>query len=173
MLVLVGYASEYGSTQGIAERIAARLSEGGSRLEVSSLDQVRDLDRYDAAVLGSAIHDQQWLPPAVQFVRRNLDALAALPVWLFSVGMPGALPHPLRRLAMQEKQKVIAGFQDAIGPRDHRLFSGAIDRDQLSLVGRLLFRALGGRYGDFQDWTEIDAWAESIAQQLAMTAEAG
>ncbi|MGH4011856.1 MAG: flavodoxin domain-containing protein [Pseudonocardiaceae bacterium] len=56
-------------------------------------DRVRDLCRYDAVVLGSAIHNQEWLPQAIRFVRRNLDALAARPVWLFSAGMPGALPR--------------------------------------------------------------------------------
>jgi menaquinone-dependent protoporphyrinogen oxidase len=173
MMVLVGYASEHGSTRDIAQRMAARLSEGERRVEVLSLDRVRDLGRYEAVVLGSAIHDQEWLPLATRFVRRNLDTLAARPVWLFSVGMPGALPVPLRKLAMKEESKVIADFRDAIVPRDHHLFSGVIDRDQLSFVGRLLFRALGGRYGDFRDWTEVDAWAENIAHQLTVTAEAG
>lgn len=171
MMVLVGYASEHGSTGDIAQRIAARLSDGERRVEVLALDRVGDLGRYEAVVFGSAIHDQEWLPLATRFIRRNLDALATRPVWLFSVGLPGALPVPLRRLAMEEST-VIADFRDAIGPRDHRLFTGVVDRNQLSFVGRLLFRTLGGRYGDFRDWTEIDAWADNIAHQLTVATEA-
>jgi menaquinone-dependent protoporphyrinogen oxidase len=29
-----------------------------------------------------------------------------------------------------------------------------------------MFRAMGGRYGDFRDWDVIDAWAAEIAQDL-------
>lgn len=57
-----------------------------------SLDRAGDLGRYDAVVLGGAIYDQKWLRPATRFIRRNLDALADRPVWLFSVGMPEAVP---------------------------------------------------------------------------------
>ncbi len=166
MIVLVGYASEHGSTRDIAHRIATMLDKAGNRVETQPLDRVRDVDRYDAVVLGSAIHDQQWLPPATRFVRRNRDVLAGLPVWLFSVGMPGALPRPLRRFAMKEKQKVITNFRDIINPRDHRLFSGVVVPSQLSRMGRVIFRVLGCRYGDFRDWRAIDAWAQDIACAL-------
>jgi menaquinone-dependent protoporphyrinogen oxidase len=141
-------------------------------VDTQPVGRVRDVGRYDAVVLGSAIHDQQWLPSATRFVRRNLDVLVDLPVWLFSVGMPGALPGPLRRLARKQKQRVIAGFRDAVNPCDHRLFSGVIVPHQLPLIGRVIFRALGCRYGDFRDWRAIDAWAEQIARQLIVTAGA-
>jgi menaquinone-dependent protoporphyrinogen oxidase len=167
MIVLVAYASVHGSTRGIAERIAAKIGERASRVELRSLDQIQNVESYDAFVLGSAIHDQAWLPQAVDFVTRHRATLAARPVWLFSVGMPGALGRPLRALAMTEGPKVIAGLRDAITPRDHRLFSGVVVRDQLPLFGHIVFRALGGRYGDFRAWKEIDAWAEEIAKQLS------
>jgi menaquinone-dependent protoporphyrinogen oxidase len=172
MIVLVGYASEHGSTQDIAQRVATTLDKAGNRVETQPLDRVRDVGRYDAVVLGSAIHDQQWLPPATRFVRRNRDVLVGLPVWLFSVGMPGALPRPLRRLARKEEQTVITNLGDAINPRDHRLFSGVIVPSQLSRMGRVIFRVLGCRYGDFRDWRAIDAWAQDIARALAVAAEA-
>jgi menaquinone-dependent protoporphyrinogen oxidase len=173
MKVLVGYASEHGSTRDIAQRIAAKLEEGGNEVDTLPLDQVRNLGRYDVVVLGSAIHNQNWLAPATRFVSRNLDTLATRPVWLFSVGMPGALPRPLRRLAMKEELKVIADFRESISPRDHRLFSGVVDPAQLSLLGRLLFRAVGGRYGDFRDWMEIDEWASKITDQYSVAAGRG
>jgi menaquinone-dependent protoporphyrinogen oxidase len=167
MVVLVGYASEHGSTRGIAERVAARLGEHGSRVDVLPLDRVQDVGGYDAVVLGSAIHDRAWLPRATQFVRRNLGALAGRPVWLFSVGMPDALPGPVRALAKKkEEAQVIAGFRDAIHPRGHHLFSGVFRPDQVPFVGRLIFKAIGGRSGDFRNWQEIDAWAEEIASLL-------
>jgi menaquinone-dependent protoporphyrinogen oxidase len=116
--------------------------------------------------------DQQWLPSATRFVRRNLDVLVGLPVWLFSVGMPDALPRPLRRLARKQEQKVIADFRDTLNPRDHCLFSGVIVPRQLSRIGRVISRALRCRYGDFRDWRAIDAWAKEIARELIVGAGA-
>jgi menaquinone-dependent protoporphyrinogen oxidase len=172
MMILVGYASAHGSTRGVAQRIATTLEKGGNRVETQPVDRVRGVSRYDAVVLGSAIHNQQWLPQATRFVRHNRDVLVGLPVWLFSVGMPGALPRPWRRLAEKEEQKVSAELRNVIGPRDHRLFSGVVVANQLSFMGRIIFRALGGRYGDFRDWRAIDAWAEEIARELVVAAGA-
>lgn len=78
--------------------------------------KIESLAGYDAVVLGSAIHDQAWLPEATRFVRENASALAGLPVWVFGVGMPGALPRVLRRWAMQEDPKVIADIEASIQP---------------------------------------------------------
>jgi menaquinone-dependent protoporphyrinogen oxidase len=167
MPVLVGYASQHGSTRGIAERVAARLAEHGVRVQVQPLDRVTDVRGYDAIVVGSAIHNRAWLPEATGFVCRNLDALAGRPVWLFSVGMPGALRGPFRALAEKQGPKLIAGFRQAIRPRDHHVFSGVIRPDHLSRTGRLLFKVFASHYGDFRDWHEIDAWAERMARELA------
>jgi hypothetical protein len=52
--------------------------------------------------------------------------LVGLRVWLFSIGMPGALPaHCADSPEKKEEQKVITGFRDAIDSCDHRLFSGS------------------------------------------------
>ncbi|MHA6794216.1 flavodoxin domain-containing protein [Pseudonocardia bannensis] len=167
MSVLVGYASEHGSTREIAERVAARLADHGRRVEVVALDRVTDAERYDAVVLGSAIHNGVWLGQATRFVRENADILRHRPTWLFSVGMPAALRRPLRRFAMSEGPKAIAGLRDLVELRGHRLFSGVYQKEQnRSLVGRALFAVLAGRYGDFRDWDDVDAWADDIADQL-------
>jgi hypothetical protein len=62
--VLVAYASARGSTRGIAERIAARLSDRGARVEVRSVDDVDDIVVYDTVIIASAVYSQSWLPNA-------------------------------------------------------------------------------------------------------------
>ncbi len=168
MIIFVGYASAHGSTREIAERIAAKLNARGHRAELKSLERIQDTNGYDAFVLGSAVHDRAWLPHATQFVESHIDTLSARPVWLFSVGVPAALGRPLRRLAETKGRKVIARIRDAVFPRDHRLFSGVVHPEQLPLLGRMIFRLAGGRYGDFRNWKEIDIWAEDIARQLTI-----
>jgi menaquinone-dependent protoporphyrinogen oxidase len=172
MVVLVGYATEHGSTQGAAMRIRDRLQQHGVAADVRPMSEVQDLSRYDAAVLGSAIHDGKWLPPARQFVDRNAAGLRERPVWMFSVSTLGDeesmfRPQVARRLrALRKETPEIAGFRAAIAPREHRNFAGAIARSDWPASGRAIFRAMGGRYGDFRNWAAIQAWGDRIAAQL-------
>ncbi|MBO2447948.1 flavodoxin domain-containing protein [Actinomadura barringtoniae] len=166
MTILVGYASAHGSTRGIAERIAAKLAGSGHDAEVQNLCQIDRLSEYDAYVLGSAVHNRAWLIEATETVMAGREMLRHRPVWLFSVGMPAALRGPWRVFADKEEPMVSARLREAIAPREHRLFSGVFRPEHISFFGRVLFRAMGCRYGDYRDWEAIDAWAEAIARQI-------
>ena len=143
-MILVGYASAHGSTKGIAEEIGNRLAKAGLQAEVRSIDEVNALEAYDAVVLGSALHNMRWLPPALAFVKRHASELS-------------------RR---DRDTKEMAGFRRTVRPRDHRNFAGAIQRTDWNLVGDLFLRACGGTYGDHRDWRDIDAWADGIAREM-------
>jgi menaquinone-dependent protoporphyrinogen oxidase len=54
MRVLIAYASRYGATKGIAERIAATLSQQGVEATVVDAQRAADPAGYDAAIIGSA-----------------------------------------------------------------------------------------------------------------------
>jgi menaquinone-dependent protoporphyrinogen oxidase len=167
MDALVGYATAHGSTREIAERLATTLSEAGLKAEARAMETVDDADAYNAFVLGSAVHGQAWLPAARDFVHDNLDVLGPRPVWIFSVGMPGALRGPWKRLAPKEIPVIVGSLPGDLRYRDHRLFSGVVAPTQLPLMGRMLFRLVGGRFGDYRDWTAIDDWGTGIADELA------
>lgn len=164
--VLVIYATAHGSTREIAERIAARLRVRGLCVECVSVAEMRDLRAYDAFVLGSAVHDQAWLPEAVWFVRNNAAVLGTRPAWLFAVGIPAALAPALRGWAAREGPKLLEPMRTRVRPRDEHLFSGVVRREQLPVTGRFMFWMLGGHYGDFRDNDEIDEWADGIAHEL-------
>jgi menaquinone-dependent protoporphyrinogen oxidase len=163
--VLVVYASRYGSTVGIAERIASRLRQRGHRVELHPAGQVKDVRRFDAVVFGSAVFNQAWMPEGDEFVLRNRDVLARLPVWMFSVGTFGDRKRLVGPL-MKREPKGIGTVTAAIRPREYRVFAGVIDRHQWPLFSRLFYHAFGGRLGDNRDWPDIDAWGDSIAQAL-------
>ncbi len=165
MLVLVAYASALGSTRDIAERIAARCVERGVHAHVVPVNDVIAVAPYAAVIVGSAVHDQRWLPDGVQFLRDNRELLDARPVWLFSVGMPAALRLPARGLARRERDRIGAGLPQPARCQGHRLFSGVSRPAQHYGIARLLYR-LVGRYGDFRDWPAIDAWAGEIIATL-------
>lgn len=170
MRILVAYASCHGSTAEIASRIAGRLRLPGDEVECRAMGEVPGLSGYDAVVAGSAIHDQEWLADATAFMSRFSSALAGTPVWLFSVGMPAALPRRIQGWAMQEGDQMAAKMAAFVDPRGHRLFSGVVRKEHLTPGGRARFRLMGGRYGDFRDWDAIDSWASAVAEDLHRSA---
>ncbi|WP_329092553.1 flavodoxin domain-containing protein [Actinomadura citrea] len=169
MTILVAYASAHGSTRSIARRIGALLAERGFRADVRPMAEVEDAGAYEAFVLGSAIHDRAWLPEALDFLARERGALAGRPVWLFSVGMLDALRGPWRHFGAKEEGLVRDELRTRVTAVDHRLFSGVFRREHTSLIGHLLFRVLGCRYGDYRDWPRIDAWASTITPRPAFS----
>jgi menaquinone-dependent protoporphyrinogen oxidase len=79
MVVLVAYTTDHGSTRGIADRIADRLQQRGVDAEACAVADVLEISRYEAVVLGSAIHGGKWLPAARQFADRNAAPLPGRP----------------------------------------------------------------------------------------------
>src|SRR6266702_303956 len=161
MTVLVAYASKHGSTQGIAKRLAEQLRQLGKEAEARSVEAVENPDSYEAFVIGSAIYYGPWLKEATEWVRRNRATLAQHPVWLFSVGPLGTEVQDA-----EQQPKEMAEFQQAIRPREQRIFFGALDHSRLSFAERVMVKAVRAPEGDFRDWQAIDAWAASIARAL-------
>ena len=172
MVVLVAYATDHGSTRGIAARIADRLRQRCVDARACAVTDVLEVAGYEAVVLGSAIHGGKWLPEAGQFADRNAASLRERPVWLFSVStvgdeesmFPPRVAHRLRSLRKETTE--ITQMRLRLHPREHRNFAGAITRSHWSATGRAFFLATGGRYGDHRNWPAIDAWADLIASQL-------
>lgn len=162
---LVVYASRFGSTKGVADRIARVLRANGLRVDVRPCELEPDPRGYAAVVLGSAVFNQRWLPAAERFAHDNRNALAGRPVWLFSVGTFGDR-KPLIGPVMKHEPRNIAALKEAIHPQDYRVFAGAIDRHRWPLKSRLYYHALGGRLGDNRNWPAIEAWAHQIAYAL-------
>ena len=176
MSVLVVYASKHGATRGIAGRIAAGLRTAGCQAEVRPVQDAGDLAAYDAFVIGSAAYESRWRKEATEFVRRNTKVLAARPVWLFSSGPLGTGPADAkgRDLRTVTVPKEIPEFTQALHPRGHHVFFGALDPAKLTFAERSLRKLPAARAalpeGDFRDWPEIDDWAAGIARDLATAA---
>ena len=163
--VLVVFASRHGATRGVAERIAARLHEGGLAVTLGAVEDVGEIPPGAAVVLGSPVYDGRWPPEFETFVDRHARSLGSRPVWLFSVGTFGDTRRVIGPLVRREPRN-IAEAREILRPRDYRVFAGVILRHQWPLWSRMLFHAFGGRLGDNRDWAAIDAWAEGIARLL-------
>ena len=171
MRILVGYASKYGSTRQIAQRIAEKLRDGGHK--ASSLDVWHaDPTSYDAFVIGSSAYINSWLKNARAFVFKHRELLAQRPVWLFSSGPLGFSPvDPQGRDQLDTAEpREFAEFADEIRPRGTKVFYGKLDPARLNMRDRFI-RAMPGATelmpaGDFRDWEAIEAWAEHISLEL-------
>jgi menaquinone-dependent protoporphyrinogen oxidase len=140
-------------------------------VECRSVEEVESVSGYEAVVIGSAIHNQAWLPPALQFLTQHAPELAKRPVWAFSVGMSDGLPKMFRQrgAALQQQRLEQVQFQE-FPLRGHTVFSGVYQASQLSAPLRGLFRLAGGRFGDLRDWAAVDAWTDQITTELAKPA---
>jgi menaquinone-dependent protoporphyrinogen oxidase len=163
MTVLVAYASKHGSTEGIAQAIADRLRELGEPVELGSVDEIGGIEDFRAVVLGSAVYAGSWMKEAVEFVHRSAEALAERPVWLFSSGPLGTEIED-----EEEQPRQLAEIRRIVGPIDHRVFFGALDRDALGFAERMIVKAVKAPEGDFRDWDAIRDWADEIARHLGV-----
>jgi menaquinone-dependent protoporphyrinogen oxidase len=169
MATLIVYASAKGSTAEIAQRIGAILTSKHVDTEIIPVDQVSDLSKYSSVILGSAVINFQWLETAQSFLRNNAEALSKVPVWAFSVGCPNTLPGRVGKAlgAENEDEQLEQWIRQHVPIREHILFHGRFLKSHFSISNRILWRVIGGRYGDFRDWAQVEEWAGGIAKSHA------
>ncbi len=57
-------------------------------------------------------------------------------------------------------------LEKSIPLRGHKLFWGAIDKEKLGFVGKILFTCFRGKSKDQRDWEQIGGWADGIVKAL-------
>jgi len=162
---LVTYASKYGATAEIAEKIGAVLRDAGLPVDVLSVKQARDLTPYDNVILGSAVYIGQWRRAAVKFLKANENALSKKQVWLFSSGPTGE-GDPVELLDGWRFPKGQQELADRIQPRDIAVFHGDVDPEKVNALHKLMIDKVEAPVGDFRDWNAITAWTESVVAAL-------
>lgn len=167
--VLVAYATKYGSTQEVAEAVAAVLREHGLEVNCRPMRDVKTIAEYGAVVLGAPLYIGAWHPDALHFLSRCREAIIQRSMAIFALG-------PLHR-----NEKEMQGSREQL---DHELakfpwlkpvalevFAGKYDPARLrfpdSLAAKLPASPLyKSPPSDERDWTAIRAWASSLAAML-------
>jgi menaquinone-dependent protoporphyrinogen oxidase len=168
--VLVAYESRHGSTEGIADRIAAKLRSRDIETTVKPVDSIRDADGYDGYVIGSAVYAMHWLGPVKAFIHRNRVLLRRHPVWLFSSGPLSLDPAEQD----QAEARDVAELEREVDARGHRVFGGAWHRGTppVGVLERMMRVIPAAREalpdGDFRDWAAIDDFATAVAGELEL-----
>lgn len=172
MKVLVAYASKYGATEGIAQRIGETLTGNGLEVEVRRCKDLDEASGYDAYVIGSATYEFNWRKSARKFVERNAEELAAKPTWLFASGPVG--PEKVDKdgndVLKGAEPRQFEKYEELIHPRGMQVFVGAYDHDRIHGADRIITSMPAIRdilpEGDFREWDVIEAWAAGIAKEL-------
>jgi menaquinone-dependent protoporphyrinogen oxidase len=163
--VLVAYASKYGATAAIAEKIGEVLRQADLQVDVVPVKSVTDPAQYHAFVLGSAAYMDRWRKEVVSFLKKRQELLAEKPTWIFSSGPLGE-GDPVELLKGERFPKSLQPVIDRIKPREVAVFHGFVDLEKLNAFEKFVFTKVTDMRGDFRDWDAITSWAESIAGAL-------
>jgi len=166
--VLVAYATRYGSTGEVAERIGSRLRARGLAVDVKNVRDAVPLDGYGAVVFGSPLYIGSMLKQGVAFLEGGRAALGRVPVAVFACGPLSADDD------MEGARAQLHGALEKLGwlsPVSTAMFVGAYDPAKLRALDRLVavppaspLHGIGAR--DDRDWVAIEAWADEVAGAL-------
>ncbi len=164
--VLMAFASSNGSTQEIAEAVAATLRDHGLAVDLQPMRKLRSLQGYSAVVLGAPLYLFHLHKDALHFLSRFREALTGgLPVAIFAGG-------PISTGDEKEWQDVQAQLNQELAkypwlsPVAVEVVGGKFDPAKLRFPMNLIpaLRQMPAR--DLRDWTAIRAWAGNLAAKL-------
>lgn len=156
--ILVAYASKYGSTQEVAESIAATLREHELAADCRPAHDVRELDGYDAVVLGGGLYAGRLHKDARRFLKRYRSSLRTLPFAVFAMGPDDLSAEKVAQSRVQLERALAR--EPELDPVAVAIFGGVIDPDKLHFPFSRMPAV------DARDWEAIHAWAESVAARL-------
>ncbi len=164
--VLLVYATKYGATKEIAERIAETIQAAGHETRLVPAENAPAVDGFDAVVVGSAVYIGKMRKAMRQFLKKNQEILSQKPVWLFASGPTGKDDQPGEFEGMHRPQ-AIRDLIDKIGPKERVVLGGALLRDALSGLDRWMISQAKAPLDDARDWDAIAGWAQKIADELS------
>lgn len=174
--ILVTYASNHGSTGGVAEFMAKSLAESGHHVDLLNMDNVQSLTDYDGYVLGAPIHYDNWTGDARDFVEDNLDVLQTKPVACFFTCLTLAKNDDRGRNTAAGYAGKIAELLPHVEADQVGRFAGALDYSKMSIFGSALahtfFAVLGVSEGDYRDWDAIASWTRDANSALKVEKQA-
>jgi len=172
--VLVAYASTHGSTQEIAEVVAATLHAHELTVDLLPVSKVRTLAGYRAVVLGAPLYMFHLHKDALRFLSRNQKTLAGgSPVAIFAGG-------PIEKGDEKEFQEVRKQLDQELAkfpwlkPVAIEVVGGKFDPAGLHFPWNLIPALRQKPPIDLRDWDAIRSWANSlVAKFQTLTVFAG
>ncbi len=158
--ILVTFSTVYGSTQEVAERVAATLREQGLEVDLQPVKQVRSLDAYRAVVLGAPLYMFHWQKDALNFLSKYRSALAQKPVAIFALGPVNNVEKEFQDArAMLDKELAKYSW---LTPVAIEIMGGRMDPSKFRFPHNLIPAMNKLPASDIRDWAAIRTWASNL-----------
>ncbi len=159
--ILLAYATRFGSTQEVAEKISAVLQEAGLEVDMKPMADVKTLDVYDAVVLGAAIYNAHWHPDAHKFLSQHQEAIQPVACGDFHARPTEHLAMQPERNSHRQLDKELARYP-WLKPVAVEIFAGKYDPSKpgLSFFERFI------PAHDYRNWDAIRTWANALARAV-------
>ena len=171
--ILIAYASKFGTTGEVAVAIGDVLCEKSNTVETKWVKNVKDLNNYDAVIIGSAIRYDKWMSEAKEFVKANQKILQQLPVAYFFTCLVLHKLNPKGDLEAKEYSDKLQALVPQVKPVSIGGFAGVLDYSNMGFFSRLILKAIlykkGVKEGDYRDWDAIRSWAKGVHFKLNLT----
>lgn len=164
--VLLTYASKYGSTIKIAERIKEVLEKQNLQVDLMPVEEVNGMGSYSSVIVGSAVYMGQWRKKASAFLKSNASDLSSKKVWIFSTG-PTDKGDPVELLKGWKIPDNLKPVADKINPMEIKVFHGNLDLEKLNFMEKFIVKKIKAPVGDFIQWHDVENWAKEISDQLS------
>ena len=169
--ILVAYASMYGTTGGVSQKIGETLCGLGYQADVKLVDRVDSISGYRAVIIGSAIRSEKWLPNAVDFVKTHRRNLKQLPTayFLTCLTLYNNPPEKVRQMVRTFFNPVLETVPE-VNPLDYGMFAGVLDYSRIPFSMRMVMKykmwSKGVPEGDYRSWPAIESWAKQLASRF-------
>ncbi|MCA9734999.1 MAG: flavodoxin domain-containing protein [Deferribacteres bacterium] len=169
--ILITYASQFGTTGEIAKAMGEAMCQEGAIIETKWIQNVIDLQSYDAVVIGSAIHYDGWMSEAEEFVKTNQNILSKVPVAYFFSCLTLSKQNEKARRKAQTYADKIANLVPKVKPVLVGQFAGVLDYGKMSFLTRTfakgIMKIMQVKEGDYRNWNAIQTWAKDVHYELS------
>lgn len=156
--VLLAHAGPRTVLAGVVRHVAESMRAHGLEVDVVPARSVRDVDGYDAVVVGTALVRRRWHRHARRFVRRHAGTLVGHPVWLFSC---------LDREDGDRRDRTVRGARrtaSRLDARAHRVFTAG----EVAEVSPFVARSAPAAPSDgVPGPSSVDQWGDHVAGSIA------
>ena len=159
MSILVAFGSQRGGTEGLAALAADGLRQEGFTVDVVPARAAKDVDPYEAVIVGGALYAFRWNRDARRFTKRHAHELRQRPTWFFSSG-------PLDESATQKDIPPVKGVQalmDRVHARGHVTFGGRLTPDARGFPASAMAKK---NSGDWRNPEHVRTWTHQVATEL-------
>jgi menaquinone-dependent protoporphyrinogen oxidase len=175
--ILVAYATWAGTTRGVADAIAKDLMYKKTIVEVSRAGLVKDINTYDAVVLGTSIHAGRTVGDFNKFLHRFYEPLKGKKLAYFVVCANMFTDNEQNRAeTLGWLNKVLVGLDD-LKPVDIGMFAGGVvtegeDYQRLNFIVKAIIGSMKESIikqynkSDLRDWDKISQWAKDLKKKL-------